>query len=63
MTMESLPTILFKVTGDREWYKNDSVLVDKTGIVGTIIEIAAAPFNESTILVDKTCIAGVTTEI
>ena len=51
-------------TGDqREWYKNDTNLIDKTGIVGTIILIEAAPFQITTILVDKTGLVGTTTDI
>ena len=55
---------LFTIQSDqREWYENETILVDKTGIVGTIIEIQSAPFNENTILVDKTGIVGNTSEI
>lgn len=51
------------VSIDREWYEDNTILVDKTGIVGTIIGINPGTVSKTTILVDKTGIVGVTSDI
>lgn len=47
----------------REWYEDDTVLVDKDGLSGTVTNAGSGPFNENTILVDKDGLSGTTTEI
>jgi len=61
--MESLPTILFQVIGNREWYENDTISVNKTGINGIISLIGTGTTEDTTIIVNKTGIIGTTTEI
>lgn len=49
--------------GIREWYEDDTILVDKDGLSGTVTNVGTGPFNENTILVDKDGLSGTTTEI
>ncbi len=47
----------------REWYEDDTILVDKDGLSGTVTNVGTGPFNQNTILVDKDGLSGTTTEI
>jgi len=63
MSIFGLPLYMFQITSIREWYKDDTILVDKNGLSGTITNIGTGQFNENTILVDKDGLTGTTTEI
>jgi len=47
----------------REWYEDDTILIDKNGLSGTVTKVGTGGFNENTILVDKDGLSGTTTEI
>lgn len=63
MSLFGLPDLMHNITGIREWYEDDTILVDKNGLSGTITKVGTGPFNENTILVDKNGLSGTTTEI
>lgn len=63
MTMVSLPNILFNIEGEREWYEDDTILVDKNGLSGTVTAVGTGVFNTDTILVDKDGLSGTTTDV
>ena len=51
------------IVGDREWYEDTTISVDKTGINGTIEFVGTSTTEDETIIVDKTGLVGTTTEI
>jgi len=63
MSLAGFGDILFRITGIREWYEDDTILVDKNGLSGTVTKVGTGPFNANTILVDKDGLSGTTTEI
>ena len=54
---------LFQVKGNREWYEDTTISVDKTGINGTIEFVGTGTTEDTTIIVDKTGLIGTTTDI
>lgn len=58
MTIVSL-----QVVGEREWYEDDTILVDKNGLSGTVTAVGTGAFNADTILVDKNGLSGTTTDV
>lgn len=59
------PWVFFleEIVGEREWYEDDTISVDKTGINGTIQVIGSSTTADSTIIVDKTGLIGTTTDV
>ena len=59
-----IPLLVARLTvGEREWYEDDTISVDKTGINGTITSVGIGPTNTMTILVNKTGILATTTDV
>jgi len=63
MSLFGLPDLMHNITGIREWYEDDTILVDKDGLSGTVTNVGTGAFNQNTILVDKDGLSGTTTEI
>jgi len=56
-------TIVSLVSDIREWYANNTILVDKNGLSGTVTQVGIGIVNSTTILVDKDGISGTTTDV
>lgn len=63
MSQQIMTVVSIVIEGQREWYEDDTILVDKDGLSGTVTNVGTGPFNENTILVDKDGLSGTTTEI
>ncbi len=63
ISQQGMTIVSIVVSSIREWYEDDTILVDKDGLSGTITNVGTGPFNENTILVDKGGLSGTTTEI
>ena len=48
---------------DREWYEDDTILVDKDGLSGTVTGVGTSSIATITILVDKDGLSGTTTDV
>lgn len=56
-------TTVSLVSDIREWYANNTILVDKNGISGTVTQVGIGVVNSSTILVDKNGLSGTTIDV
>jgi len=63
MSQQGITIVSIVTPSIREWYEDDTILVDKNGLSGTVTNVGTGPFNENTILVDKDGLSGTTTEI
>ena len=63
MSLFGLPDLTHNIAGFREWYDDDTILVDKDGLSGTVTKVGIGQFNETTILVDENGLSGTTTDI
>ncbi len=62
--MVPLPNILSSlIVSVREWYEDDTILVDKNGLSGTVTAVGTDVFNTDTILVDKNGLSGTTEDV
>lgn len=60
-----MPWILFfeQLVGNREWYEDSTISVDKTGINGIIEVIGLGTTSDTTIIIDKTGLIGTTSDV
>lgn len=63
ISQQGMTIVSLQVTGDREWYEDETISVDKNGINGTITQVGVGSFNDTTIMVNKTGLVGTTIEI
>lgn len=63
MTIFGLPLYLHNAGDNREWYEEETILVDKNGLSGNVTLVESGGFEDITILVDKDGLSGTTTEI
>ena len=63
MSQQGMTIVSLVAVAKREWYEDDTILVDKNGLSGTVTGIGTSQFNPNTILVNKNGLSGTTTEI
>lgn len=56
-------TIVSTVSDFREWYENDTILIDKNGLSGTVVGVGIGTINPNTILVNPSGLSGVTEDV